>query len=265
MIFPGLLEQVSSNILFGSRYRRFFSWFFLLFGSVWTLIAFAGTGGQYLSLKRAMERGDFKTVEGEVRNFKPMPAAGHAEESFEVAGVPFHYSDYVVTGGFNNTASHGGPIGEGLPVRIAYTGNTILRLEVRRDRMKTDAERTQAIDEGRRDTAQKMKAFREKSPELGFRVIATLVALWLTIHWRHYMRYWSPSDPPYTRRRETIFRIVFLLAFLGASYSLAQTLLTLDLANHDYTFDAIAAAAMLGGFVIFDVVTRRRLRQAAGR
>jgi hypothetical protein len=70
-----------------------------------------------------------------VRNFKPMPYAGHAEESFDVAGVPFRYSDYQVSVGFNNTASHGGPIREGLPVRISFVGNTILRLEIRLDQV----------------------------------------------------------------------------------------------------------------------------------
>jgi hypothetical protein len=33
--------------------------------------------------------------------------------------------------GFNNTSSHGGPIREGLPVRVSYVGNTILKLEIR--------------------------------------------------------------------------------------------------------------------------------------
>ncbi len=31
---------------------------------------------------------------------------------------------------FNNAASRGGPIREGLPVRISHIGNTILKLEV---------------------------------------------------------------------------------------------------------------------------------------
>ena len=69
-------------------------------------------------------------IEGTVSQFIPMPYTGHAMESFVVHGVRFAYSDYVITAGFNNTSSHGGPIREGLPVRIWYRGNEILRLDV---------------------------------------------------------------------------------------------------------------------------------------
>ena len=78
-------------------------------------------------------------VEGPVENFVPMPYQGHSLESFDVAGVHFAYSDYVLTSGFNNTSSHGGPIRQGLYVRIHYVrlgrsedANSIVRLEIRR-------------------------------------------------------------------------------------------------------------------------------------
>jgi len=61
-----------------------------------------------------------------------MPYTGHQDETFTVNGVRFSYSDFGVTCGFNNSASHGGPIREGLQVRIHYVGNAILRLEVAR-------------------------------------------------------------------------------------------------------------------------------------
>ena len=119
---------------FQGRARRLFSWFFFVFALLLTGTSIVGTYGQYLSLRQVEGDGRFKVVEGEVRSFRPMPYSGHAYESFEVGGVAFHYSDYEVTPGFNNTASHGGPIREGLPVRITYYGNTILRLEIRTDR-----------------------------------------------------------------------------------------------------------------------------------
>jgi hypothetical protein len=36
----------------------------------------------------------------------------------------------ILTPGFHNTASHGGPIKPGLHVRLSYAGNDILRIEV---------------------------------------------------------------------------------------------------------------------------------------
>ena len=78
--------------------------------------------------------GGAEVAEGAVENFHPMPSSGHDTERFTVAGRQFAYSNYMVTGGFNNAASHGGPIRAGLPVRITYVpgqnGNVIVKLEL---------------------------------------------------------------------------------------------------------------------------------------
>jgi hypothetical protein len=65
---------------------------------------------------------------GIVTNFRPMPPEGHQLESFEIAGQVFSYSDYVSTPCFNNTSSHGGPIRQGLELRIWYVDNCILKI-----------------------------------------------------------------------------------------------------------------------------------------
>jgi len=65
-----------------------------------------------------------------VTRFKPMPPSGHAPEEFCVKDRCFQYSDFEVSPAFNTTSSHGGPIREGLPVRVTYVGNAIVRLEV---------------------------------------------------------------------------------------------------------------------------------------
>ena len=61
-----------------------------------------------------------------------MPFEGHDTERFTVNGVGFSYSDYLVTAGFNQSASHGGPMHAGLPVRICYRDGEILRLQIAR-------------------------------------------------------------------------------------------------------------------------------------
>jgi hypothetical protein len=86
----------------------------------------------YTVAARAADDSTTPVVAGPVEDFRPAPAEGHQDETFTVNGVPFGYSDYVITGGFNQTQSHGGPIREGLAVRIHYIprGNVIVKLEI---------------------------------------------------------------------------------------------------------------------------------------
>lgn len=86
--------------------------------------------------KRIFEKKEYNVVEGQIENFHPMPHSGHDMESFTVNGVYFEYSDFVVHYGFNNTASHGGPIKRnGQQVRLSYItkngDNRILKIELK--------------------------------------------------------------------------------------------------------------------------------------
>jgi len=112
------------------RSRRFVGYFMIGFACLWSGLTFSTTFGEYTSLRSAYGRSKFSVVDGPVTKFRPMPYQGHQDECFSVQSQTFCYSDYVVTAGFNNSASHGGPIREGLPVRVSYIGNTIVRLEV---------------------------------------------------------------------------------------------------------------------------------------
>jgi hypothetical protein len=93
-----------------------------------------GVQDMYARAKDAYVQGQYSMVEGTVTNFHPMPYSGHQNETFFVNGMQFSYSDYVLVPCFNNTSSHAGPIHEGLRVRIAYSGNCILKLEVSQSR-----------------------------------------------------------------------------------------------------------------------------------
>ena len=114
------------------RFRRSrpFRWYFFLFGCAWTIIVSATTGVGSYRAYWALGSGNYQTVEGKVSNFVPAPFEGHRDESFDVNGIHFAYSDYVIISGFHQTASHGGPIRRGLPVRIAYRDGEIIKLEV---------------------------------------------------------------------------------------------------------------------------------------
>lgn len=110
--------------------------FFIGFAALWSAGVGWSTWREYSNVMDAAAGGALKTVEGKVEKFAPMPYSGHALERFCVKDACFAYSDYVVTTGFSNTASHGGPIRADLPVRVTYldgggTGNIIVKLEVR--------------------------------------------------------------------------------------------------------------------------------------
>jgi hypothetical protein len=103
------------------------------FAILWTTVTFLLTYLGYLHHRSLVQENLCRVVEGPVEHFVPMPYYGHAQETFYVSGVRFGYSDFEITGGFNNTASHGGPINTSSYMRICYdpAGNVILRLEIR--------------------------------------------------------------------------------------------------------------------------------------
>lgn len=118
------------------RTMRVFAWAWVIFALAWFGLAFGGTYLRWHLFTTALEEGRTKTAEGKVEDFVPMPRQGHARESFGVRGIRFSFSDYAYDGGFNTTSAHGGPIREGLSVRIRYvatdSGNKIVRLETDR-------------------------------------------------------------------------------------------------------------------------------------
>jgi len=101
-----------------------------------SLIVLIGQLYMYNKTVGAYNRGDYEIIEGYVENFDPMPYEGHANESFEINGVKFEYSDYDVIQGYNNTKSHGGVITHnGQHLKIGYVkyggnyGNIIVYIE----------------------------------------------------------------------------------------------------------------------------------------
>jgi hypothetical protein len=130
MVFrPALMQRLLPRGAQG-RARVIFSRLYLGFACAWTLAAFVATYTDHRNAQTALADGRYEIVEGTVQDFVPMPYEGHALESFSVNGRRFSYSDYVASAGFRQTTAHGGPIREGLRVRVTHAGNVILRLEV---------------------------------------------------------------------------------------------------------------------------------------
>src|SRR5262249_39497658 len=112
--------------------RRIGPMLVLAFAILWTTGAFLVTYLPYLSLASALRSGRAQVVQGPVMDFTPLPPTGKGNESFVVSGRRFSYSDYNLTAGFNNTASHGGPMRNGLLVRVTHADGAIVRLEIAR-------------------------------------------------------------------------------------------------------------------------------------
>lgn len=262
LVFAPRLMQVLLPGGVQSTSRRIFSWCFLGFALLWTAVSFLGTFGQYWSLKRAEEAGNYRVVEGLVQNFQPMPYGGHAMERFQVQGVWFSYSDYVVVASFNNTASHGGPIRAGLPVRISYIGNSIIKLEVRSDQVPTSAE-TAEYTEKEKSSWEHTQATNPLTNHirLGFILAVLLIAALWNINWQHYIRYWLHSGPPYQRSWEVAFRLFFAVSLVGAVWQFIREATLTPRSLQDWTAASIDGALVVGAFLLIDAFFRWRFRR----
>jgi len=226
---------------------RYFAWLWLAFTLLMVAISYLAIVPMERSARRALESGDFKVVEGEVRSFRPMTRESKEDESFEVGGVPFHYGDGRISAGFDDTARRGGPIREGLPVRITYRDNTILRLEVRADRMPAVAKSAAAA-------RQEQKQALENMPMLGGLAAMTLITLLWNLDWRHYRRYAPVLS-------ERVFRGFVLLCFLSAAWSLIKAVIRGVGKDHRYELDLVFGALAVGIFLVLDGFQRWRLRR----
>jgi hypothetical protein len=103
----------------------------VVLGPIFTVVVYYIHMFACTDMRSACERGMYSTAEAVVHDFQPMPYEGHQDECFSVENQKFCYSDYAPQPGFSQSASHGGPIREGLPVRVVYYEGQILRLDVR--------------------------------------------------------------------------------------------------------------------------------------
>ena len=89
------------------------------------LVAFLFTMGSsillYAACRRLWKSGEVSEVTGYVENYHPMPASGHDMESFEIDGVSFSYSNFVLQTGYHCAASWGGVVThDGQHLKIQY-------------------------------------------------------------------------------------------------------------------------------------------------
>src|SRR5205823_10453449 len=84
----------------------------------------------HFSWRAALRAGRVSIIEGRVESFRPLASPRDRLESFSVGSKTFKYSKYEMTTSFKKTAIDGGPIRDGLLVRVSYLDRHILQLEV---------------------------------------------------------------------------------------------------------------------------------------
>jgi len=102
----------------------------LIIGTFWTI--FMGMlFFQSAKVVNDFRSGQAQTLEGVITNFTPMPTQGHATESFTLNGEQFAYSNLEFHGPcFDRTVTVGGPMKNGLHVKLSRVGKCIVKLEI---------------------------------------------------------------------------------------------------------------------------------------
>jgi hypothetical protein len=147
LLLPVLFILIGLSIsLFNIKYNKsksptkkftiIFGFIFSGFALLMSLAIIPNKLSTWYKTNKIFENKEYQVVEGVIENFHPMPEGGHDIESFTVNGVKFAYSDYELIYGFNNAASHGGPLKEnGQQVRLSYITikgeNRILKIELK--------------------------------------------------------------------------------------------------------------------------------------
>ena len=117
-------RQMKNNMAHQLWKRRLGGLLFQIISLV-LLVVFLFTMGSsillYAACRRLWKRGEVSEVTGYVENYHPMPAVGHDMESFEIGGVSFSYSNFVLQTGYHCAASWGGVIThDGQHLKIQY-------------------------------------------------------------------------------------------------------------------------------------------------
>jgi hypothetical protein len=115
-------------------FNMFFGLGFALFALSLSAMTISSKLGGHSTAEAIFNSGKYKTVEGIVENYHPMPPGGHQSESFTVDGIKFEfYGSTLGDPGYNIPAVDGGVFKAGLFVRLTYANyydnNVILKIE----------------------------------------------------------------------------------------------------------------------------------------
>lgn len=133
MYYIGIFVFIFSLIFFlRHRKKRFeldtkmqIAWFFsgmLAVGAfICQMIIGVSAVRDYQQVVVAYREGQYKTVVGEVKNFTTTTPEGKGDETFNINGVHFSYSDNIIQQGYHTSKTFGGVVtGEGQQLKIGF-------------------------------------------------------------------------------------------------------------------------------------------------
>ena len=109
---------------------KLINWYIVGFAVLWTSIATLFAWNETFGVIRALDLGAYQRVEGPLTHFYQTAWKGHASELFSVGSIRFHHFDYDARSTFSNKIIDPGCLREGIPVRISYRGDQVLKLEI---------------------------------------------------------------------------------------------------------------------------------------
>jgi hypothetical protein len=244
-LYPLLFLPIGIGLIwFAGKSKRYVGYFFVGFSLLLSAITFAVSWRSYAAARSAWRDYAIATVEGPVTDFRPMPYGGHQEECFTVQAKSFCYSDYVVTPGFHNTTSHGGPIREGLQVRISYSGDMILRLEVRADALPSDPERSLTAQQAEKEWRARIEQNPfEQRMTFGFLIGGVFLMGWVARQPRRLARCWGRLGE--NRKFAVGFRIFYAICAAGAFLRLIQQSMRMPRHIIDYAYGIVFGAGWI--------------------
>lgn len=106
-------------------------WIIMGFAILWFLGTLLSTYEDYRHLRDALNQGRCQVIEGPIEHFHAGTGErGDADDSFDIHGSRFSYSDSSAGAGFSQTQARGEPLKDGLRVRIHAFQGEIARLEI---------------------------------------------------------------------------------------------------------------------------------------
>lgn len=117
-------------VLREERRYRFGGIFLIAIGLSFLVLGTGASAIQHRDLVMRLRSGKYENVEGAITDFSPGSFDGHVQERFTVAGHRYTFSSAKSMAGYHDVQGAGGPLGDGVRVRIADVNGMIARFEL---------------------------------------------------------------------------------------------------------------------------------------